>query len=213
MSSYSFDSYRRELASDLTLNDLQRFIERFLAKHRRQLQHKGDFVEFIVPDVLKSHGLHDRYREATFDRELAIKRNDADFLALGHPFIDAAISYVGSYDFGGLTAVRQIHEPKLVGRSGYLFLFVVRQRVAREDGDECLFQFCPVFVTAAGEVDEVALAVALTAEIADAAAPAASVTDPSEAFGIAKQHIEQKLGLWDWNDDVEFLGLSWVIFE
>ena len=57
-----------------------------------------------------------------------------DFLALGHPFIDAAISYVGSYDFGGITAIRHISEPQLAGQSGYLFLFVVRQRVGREDG-------------------------------------------------------------------------------
>lgn len=69
--------YRRELAADLTLADLHRFTERFLTNHRRQLQTKGDFLEFIVPDVLKPFGLPERYREATFDRELAIKRSDA----------------------------------------------------------------------------------------------------------------------------------------
>jgi hypothetical protein len=105
-----------------------------LHDHRRQLQRKGDFLEFIVPDVLRPYGLRDRYRDATFDRELAIRRSEMDFLALGHPFIDAAISYVGSYDFGGITAIRHISEPQLAGQSGYLFLFVVRQRVGREDG-------------------------------------------------------------------------------
>ena len=39
--------------SELTLGDLEQFTERFLANHRRQSQKKGDFVEFIVPDVLK----------------------------------------------------------------------------------------------------------------------------------------------------------------
>ena len=47
VSSYSFDSYRRELATDLTLDDLQAFTERFLGRHRRQLKRKGPFLEFL----------------------------------------------------------------------------------------------------------------------------------------------------------------------
>jgi hypothetical protein len=62
-----------------------------------QLQHKDGFLEFIVPDVLKAQVSRERYRESTFDRQLAIKRTDADFLALGHPIIDAEIAYVGSH--------------------------------------------------------------------------------------------------------------------
>ncbi len=139
VSRYSFDHYQRELAADLTLTDLEHFTERFLAAHRRQLQRKEAFVEFIVPDVLQSAGLPQRYRRATFDREGAIQRSDVEFLALGHPFVDAMLACVGSYDFGGLTAVRHISEPSLAGRAGHLFLFIVRRRIAHEDGDECLF--------------------------------------------------------------------------
>ncbi|MGH9761988.1 MAG: helicase-related protein, partial [Blastocatellia bacterium] len=122
VSSYSFDKYRKELASELTLGDLQIFTERFLAKHRRQLQQKAGFLEFIVPDVLEGFDLPERYRQATFERELAIKRNDAEFLALGHLFVDSMLAYVGSYDFGGLAAIRRISAPKLAGRSGFLFV-------------------------------------------------------------------------------------------
>jgi SNF2 family DNA or RNA helicase len=95
VSSYSFDNYRRELASDLNLNDLSSFSERFLAKHRRQLQQKDSFLEFLVPDVLKTYDLKERYKNATFNRQLAIRRTDAEFLALGHPFIDAMLSFAG----------------------------------------------------------------------------------------------------------------------
>ena len=182
VSSYSFDNYRRELATELTLGDLQRFTGRFLNQHRRQFQTKGPFVEFIVPDVLKEHGLPERYREATFDCELAIKRTDAHFMAIGHPFTDAMLAYVGSYDFGGLTAVRQINEPSLAGRSGFLFAFVLRKRVTREDGDECLFQFVPVFVSAGGEIDDSALSAAVTKEAAESPGPKARPPDPSAAF-------------------------------
>jgi hypothetical protein len=153
-SSYSFDKYQRELASDLSLADLQRFTERFLGEHRRQLQKKDAFVEFIVPDVLTPWKLPERYRQATFDRELAIHRGDAEFLALGHPLVEAILQYVGSYDFGGLTALRRILDSGLAGRSGFLFLFVVRQRVPAEGGTDCLFQFQPVFVDRSGKIDD-----------------------------------------------------------
>jgi hypothetical protein len=213
VSSYSFDNYRRELATELTLADLQHFTTRFLNLHRRQIQAKGPFVEFIVPDVLKTFDLPERYKEATFDREQAIKRTDAQFMAIGHPFIDATFSYAGSYDFGGLTAIRQINEPTLSGRSGFLFAFVLRKRVSREDSDECLFQFMPVFVSAEGQIDESALAPAVTKEAAEIPPSNIHPPDPSPAYEIAKRHVEEKLSLWDWIEEVEFLGLSWVVFH
>jgi superfamily II DNA/RNA helicase len=212
VSSYSFDNYRRELASDLTLDDLRAFAERFLAQHRRQLQRKEPFLEFLVPEVLRPAGLPERYRRATFDRELAIQRTDAEFLALGHPFVDAMLGHAGSYDFGGLTAVRHLREPKLAGRSGFLFAFVLRQRITREDGDECLFRFAPVFVNADDQIDPEALAAAVTG-ISIGTAPADRVPDPENAFQVARRHLEEQAGVWDWSDDVEFLGLSWVTFR
>jgi ERCC4-related helicase len=211
VSSYSFDSYRKELATDLTLADLARFTERFLAGHRRQMQRKDSFIEFIVPDVLAQFKLPERVRAATFDRELAIRRTDAEFLALGHRVIDAMLEHVGSYDFGGLTAARVVKEPKLADRSGFLFAFVVRQRITEDGGDEFLFRFEPVFVTADGHIDPEALAPALSQE--GVAANPRTIPDPEPAFRAAREHIEQHAGVWEWNDDVEFLGLSWVQFQ
>jgi hypothetical protein len=45
--------------------------------------------------------------------------------------------------------------------------------------------------------------------------PPSAISPPnaSGAFELAKQYLEDKIGVWDWNDDVEFLGLSWVKFE
>jgi superfamily II DNA or RNA helicase len=212
VSSYSFDKYRRELATDLTLGDLQRFTERFLAAHRRQVQRKEPFLEFLVPDVLKQFELPERYRNATFDRELAIRRTDADFLALGHPFIDAMLAYVGSLDFGGLAACRCIKSRKLAGQAGYLFLFVVRQRVTHEHGDECLFRSAPVFVTSNGRIDDEAASEALATSGEDAGKHS-NLPDSMSAFLAAKQHLETVADLWNWEDDVEFLGMSWTVFD
>jgi hypothetical protein len=135
-----------------------------------------------------------------------------DFLALGHPFVDAELAYVGSYDFGGLTAARRIPSTALKGKAGYLFVFIVRNRVTREDGDECLFRLEPVFVDSSNHVDEDALITALTAEATDSSYPQPSLS-PDLAFETARCHLENKVGLWDWTDDVEFLSLSWVEFD
>ncbi len=211
VSSYSFDQYRRELKTDLTLADLKRFTERFMARHRRQMQGRDEFVEFLTPEVLRGSRLLERYRTATFDRDLAIRRADAEFLALGHPFIDAMLGCVGSYDFGGLTAIRQISYSELAGLTGYLFGFVVRRRITREGGDECLFDFHPVFVRSDGAVDETAARAALDHQATE---PGAQRTLPDAAafFETAKAHLEKSAKLWDWEDDVEFVGLSFVEF-
>jgi hypothetical protein len=169
-------------------------------------------LEFLVPDVLKPSGLPERYQAATFDRKAAIERSDVDFLAIGHPLIDAILAYVGSYDFGGLTAVRRIEFPALAGRSGFLFVFVVRRRVSREDAEECLFEFRPVFVTQTGEVDEEALEPAVNQSAAEIRQADDGIPDPSTAFRAAGKHLEETAELWDWSDDVEFVGLSWVEF-
>lgn len=135
----------------------------------------------MVPDALKALGLPDRYHNATFDRELAIRRTDAEFMALGHPFIDAMLAYVGSYDFGGLTAVREIKAPAMVGVNGFLFIFVIRHRMVREDCDEYLFDLALVFSTAEGKVNETALDFAMR-YTTDSAASAVNPPDPSRAF-------------------------------
>ncbi|MEX0802238.1 MAG: helicase-related protein [Candidatus Binatia bacterium] len=210
-SSYSFDQYRRELKTDLTLADLQRFTERFMSKHRRQIQARDEFVEFLTPDALKGFALPERYRTATFDRELAIRRTDAEFLALGHPFIDSMLSYVGSYDFGGLTSTRQIVNKELAGVSGYLFVFVVRRRITREDGDECLFDFFPVFVRDDGAIDENAATSSVNLPATDASTPNAP-PDIATSFATAQNHLQTVANLWDWEEDVEFIGASRVEF-
>ena len=209
-SSYSFDSYRRELATDLSLDDLKSFTERFMTRHRRQMQKKGDNLEFLVPDVLKPFELPERYRNATFDRSQAIRQPEAEFLAIGHPFVDALLGYAGSYDFGGLTASRAIKEPKLAGTSGFVFVFIVRERITREVDDECLFRFEPVFVTSDGRINQDVVSAALRLE---AVSGVNVPPDPTEAFQLARAHLEQAANVWDWTDDVEFLGVSWVEFH
>lgn len=57
-----------------------------------------------------------------------------------------------------------------------------------------------------------ALTPALTAEGTDLSDPQLTLA-PATAFETARTHLETKIGLWDWADDVEFLSLSWVEFD
>jgi ERCC4-related helicase/HKD family nuclease len=212
VSSYSFDSYKQELATDLSLSDLRLFFERFMAAHRRQVLKRGDFLEFLVPDALKPFGLPERYVSATFDRELAVRRSDSDFLAMGHDFVGAMLAYVGSYDFGGLTAIREIVSPNLAGRSGYLFTFVLRKPA---EGGVCVdyqFELVPVFACADGKIDEEGAVASVQNAFGRVPTSQVFPPDPTAAFAAARKHVESKYDIWDWNDQVEFLGLSWIVF-
>lgn len=123
------------------------------------------------------------------------------------------LSYVGSYEFGGLTAIRRITSRELASTRGFLFVFIVRQRITREDGDECLFQFQPVFVTAEGQIHAEALSAAVSLSAAEDSPTATNIPDPATAFRTAQSYLEKTAELWDWADDIEFLGLSWIEFQ
>ena len=134
-------------------------------------------------------------------------------MALGHPFIDAMFSYVGSYDFGGLTAIREIALPRLSGQAGFLFVFIVRHCMTREDGDKCLFEFVPVFVTAEGEINESAANLAVNEITLDSYKTSGARPDSNTAFQAVKRYLEQKASIWDWEEDVQFIGMNWALFK
>jgi superfamily II DNA or RNA helicase len=218
-SSYSFDSYQKALASPVSLKDLEDFTLKFLSRERRQVQRKDGLYEFLTPEAMKEYGLDERYRTATFDRATAIRNSQADFLALGHPFIDAMLRHVGDYSFGGHNAVRVIAGPASAAPiAGYQFNFTVRSRVQREDGDEYLFDLYTVVVLPDGSIDaDLSLLAAssysenesLTPQI-ERALESLDRFDVEEAFHHAKNHVEHAVQLWDWDEDVELIGVARV---
>jgi hypothetical protein len=221
-SSYSFDSYQKALASPVNLKDLEDFTLKFLARERRQVQRKDGFYEFLTPEAMKENALDERYRRATFDRATAIRDSQADFLALGHPFIDAMLRRVGDYSFGGHTTVRVIPVNGLDAKApmaGYQFNFAVRSRVQREDGDEYLFDLHTVVVLPDGSIDA-ALSSLAASRYSENDSPSAQIEqtldsldkmDVEEAFQYAKAHVERTAQLWDWEEDVELIGVARVV--
>ena len=219
VSSYSFDNYEKELASPVTLKDMEDFTLKYLARERRQVQRKDGFLEFLTPESLRETKLPERFRTVTFDRATAIRNSQVEFFAIGHPFVDAMLQQIGDYSFGGHTAVRVIEVPNrrlAEARAGYQFNFIVRNRVQREDGDEYLFSLYTVVISAEGKPDD---------ELATVAASSYSKDDPlppsanylvsalddlriDRAHQVARAEIERKAQFWDWDEDVELIGVA-----
>jgi hypothetical protein len=89
---------------------------------------------------------------------------------------------------------------------------VVRERISREDTDECLFRFEPVFVHDDGRIDTGAAESAVTAEGTALDSPLTQPPDVERLFDVARKHLESAANVWEWIDDVEFLALSRVLF-
>lgn len=220
-SSYSFDSYQKDLASPVGLEDLEDFTLRFLAKERRQVQRKDGFLEFLTPETIRAKGLPERFKAVTFDRSKAIRNSQADFFAIGHPFVDAMLQYIGDYDFGGHCTLRCVKVPGLQeARAGVQFNFTVRRRVSRQDGDEYLFDFHSIVVNPDGQID-VALSEAasrcfgIDGEFPAAAQHALRELDSTRldrAFESARTYLENRAALWDWDEDVQLIGVAKAAF-
>jgi hypothetical protein len=218
ISSYSFDSYQRDLASPVGLRDLEEFTLKFLGKERKQIQRKEGFLEFLTPESLRAKGLPERFRDVTFDRSTAIRNTQAEFFALGHPFVDAMLRHIGDYDFGGHTAARVImaSEAREI-TAGYQFNFTVRSRVSREDGDEYLFDFHTVIVRSDGTVDRKLAELAARSYSLDENTDQADLSQLEQirvetAFESARDDLAKRIKVWDWDEEVELIGVAKVTF-
>ena len=222
VSSYSFDSYQKALASPVSLKDLEDFTLKFLARERRQVQRKDGFYEFLTPESLSDERLPERYNTVTFDRATAIRNSQAEFLALGHPFVDAMFRRVGDYSFGGHTAVRVIQADgfdSAAPKAGYQFNFTVRSRVQREDGDEYLFDLHTFVVLPDGSLDDkLADLGAREFSLQDGPDGAASDAlrhleslDLDKAYLLARAALEKRAQFWDWDEDVDLIGTAKLV--
>jgi superfamily II DNA or RNA helicase len=223
VSSYSFDKYQKELASPVGLEDLEDFTLKYLARERRQVQRKDGFMEFLTPESLRGTKLPERFRAVTFDRATAIRNPQAEFFALGHAFIDAMLQNVGDYGFGGQTAIRVVESTALQHgetKVGYQFNFTIRRRVQREDGDEYLFDFYTVVISAEGSPEKQLAACAAATYSQDGPIPpqverllcTLDSIEVTAAYELAKAEIQREAEFWDWDEDVDLIGLAKVAF-
>jgi hypothetical protein len=209
-SAFSFDRYQRELASKLTLDDLCRFTEQYLRQNSRAPQWREGRVSFKTPEALRSGGLPERVTDATFDRETAIREPGVHFLAMGDLFVDVMLLHAGSPASGGYSARRRIEAPDLKGRRGAQFNFLVRSQVPRSEGDEYLFDFCCVVIGPDYCVDEELAAASEQCWSRNDSSPAHLAWNWDRAFGVARDWLEARVKLWDWDEEVLLLNVAEV---
>ncbi len=221
-SSYSFDSYQKTLASPVSLKDLEGFTLKYLARERRQVLRKDGFLEFLTPESLREMKLPERFKAVTFDRTTAIKNSRAEFFALGHPFVDAMLQQVGDHSFGGHATVRLIEVAGLKpgeAKAGYQFNFIVRSRVRREDSEEYLFDSHTIVINGDGSADERLANWAASSYSREGAIPRVAdeqlanleSLNAERAYDLARIALESKVELWDWEEDVDLIGLAKVV--
>lgn len=212
VSSYSFDQYQTQLATDLSLRNIRELTEQFLKRHHRQIQINENIFGFISPDVLKSDKIKERYPAVTFERDIAMKRSDIDFFALGHPFVDSMLSYIGSYDFGGLNSKRIIKDQKLAETAGFQFNFIVKKRITQELGDEYLFAFHSVFIDDKGNVTP-EISKTLIETKSEAVETYKEKLQVEDKIQKVKKYLEESADIWDWEEEVDLINAARVEFR
>ncbi len=93
LDAFNMEHYRT-LRGHFTMEHLRLFVERAVLRLGGAFVPSGALVHIETPEVLLGHpGVVRSYREVTFDRELAMRRRNAQLLGLGHPLVDALIRY------------------------------------------------------------------------------------------------------------------------
>ncbi len=152
-------SYRRELAeriarqpSPIGNDDLERFIGQLLSDVRTCIRRRDDVYELTFHDgILDTH--KDLFaigskRKAVFRPDRRPDTEDVEFMAFGHPIVDAIVAQVLSDSYEGVTGTRRIPAADdLAPCAGWLFTY--QFTIPGPRSTECLE---PVFVTDGGKV-------------------------------------------------------------
>lgn len=93
------------LRGQFTLEDLRDFCLAALPRLGGSVLPEGDFYRIDTPSRLQDYPHIERtYHSATFDRKLAMRRKQAEFLGIGHPLIDALFAEFQKDEFAGALA-------------------------------------------------------------------------------------------------------------
>ena len=218
VSSYSFDSYEKQLKTELSLKDLETFTKEFLARRHKRVKTDDGLLSFITPDELtdneNSAGIENRYEQVTFDREQAIDNPGLEFFGLGHPFVNAMLHLCGDVKFGGQTTFRYIENETFAGTEGFQFNYIVRSRIQRESEEEFLFDMYTVFIDQKYEIrDDIAQLCQRNYSDSDEIFDTEQQVDIDKATEIANEYLQDNVDiLWDWEEDVELLNVAYVRF-
>ena len=201
------DRFKSDVQSHLGLEDLKVFVLEFIRREGRKVTESDDgLFEFLLPDSLRVvEGLKRRYEKVTFDRTVAIRNSDVEFMAIGHPFTNAVLEYCGSIDFGGITSAKVVRHSSHLSSNGTLFNFSIKVSERTQRDENTFFEFISIFVWDDGKVASEEATRTIVSALSEAKMRSKRVTLPVERaeaiFKIAqKQVFETEYEPWD--DDI-----------
>lgn len=93
LDTFNLDHYRT-LRGHFTLDHLKLFVERAILRLGGAFIPSGEIVQIETPEALLPYpGVARSYREATFARDLAMRRRTVQLFGLGHPLVDGLIRH------------------------------------------------------------------------------------------------------------------------
>ena len=203
------EHFNYEVKSPLSLEDVKAFVLEFVDREgRRVTESDNGTFRFLLPDSLKEvKGLKQRYEKVTFDRATATRNAGVEFMAVGHPFTDAALKHCGSVDFGGLAGSKVIQYSSLLSSNGVLFNFTVKVSKELQDGESIFFEFIPTFVYDDGTVVSEGATQAIVSALAETKMmPKHEALPPENAETLFEKAKDQALAQCaqhqPWDDDI-----------
>lgn len=145
LSTFNLEYYRK-LEGKFTLEDLKRFTQKAILRLGGSFIPSGDLIQIGVPPVLRKYpDVASRYENVTFSRKTATRKRNVDLLGIGHPLIDALLTFYKSESVsGGLLNIRCDSAPTCL-TARYLFTIEFEDGTRRElyqsfliDGEEVL---------------------------------------------------------------------------
>lgn len=93
MSSFNLQEYLN-IEGKFSLKNLEVFIETAVLRLGGSIIPKGDFFRIITPKPLINFAnVSSKYELVTFDRDLSMRKRQAELMGLGHPLVDAIMAY------------------------------------------------------------------------------------------------------------------------
>jgi superfamily II DNA or RNA helicase len=101
LGTFNLQDYLR-IEGRVGLTDLRKFTEKAILRLGGSVLPHGESLRIEVPDQLQAiRGVAPSYEAATFDRQVAMRKRQTELMGIGHPLIDALISFLQSPQVSG----------------------------------------------------------------------------------------------------------------
>jgi len=122
LETFNLEHYRA-LQGQFNMDDLKLFVEKAIIRLGGAFLPDDDFHRIETPQVLlRFPHVAPRYQYTTFDRDVALRKRGAELLGLGHPLVEAVVSYLQGPNFPGEVAVSKRADKRPPDRCSIRFL-------------------------------------------------------------------------------------------